>query len=94
MKIKILFLGFICIATLLSLFFSKEKQLHFILTLDNIESLAEGEDGQYSCTASTDCYNMIGQKDGSVSCSGNVCSRGSDWSGKRWVECDGNKTYC
>ena len=37
---------------------------------------------------------MIGQKDGSVSCSGNVCSRGSDWSGKRWVECDGNKTYC
>ncbi|MDC2382185.1 hypothetical protein PO144_09165, partial [Bacteroides ovatus] len=63
-------------------------------TLDNIESLAAGEDGQYSCTASTDCYNMIGQKDGSVSCSGNVCSRGSDWSGKRWVECDGNKTYC
>ena len=53
MKIKILFLGFICIATLLSLFFSKEKQLHFILTLDNIESLAAGEDGQYSCTCST-----------------------------------------
>lgn len=44
MKIKILFLSFICIATLLSLFFSKEKQLRFILTLDNIESLAAGED--------------------------------------------------
>ena len=53
MKIKILFLSFICIATLLSLFFSKEKQLRFILTLDNIESLAAGEDGQYSCTCST-----------------------------------------
>ena len=61
MKIKILFLSFICIATLLSLFFSKEKQLRIILTLYNIESLAAGEDGQYSCTASTDCYNMIGQ---------------------------------
>lgn len=65
------------------------------LFLANIESFAADESaGEYTCTATTKCYNMIGQEDGSVSCSGDVCSRGSDWSGNRWVECDGRRTSC
>ena len=50
---------------------------------------------------SFDCINSSGQRDGEVKCTGTEkCHRGIDKSGtiiikeKRWVECDGLKTYC
>lgn len=42
-----------------------------------------------SCTVMSYCYNWLGQIVGSVSCTGRVCSRGSEW-----VKCDGVKTEC
>lgn len=96
MKKHFLLLG-VCAIIACSLFFisSSKKMESMEFLFDSIESLAADESGgPYSCTASTTCYNIIGQEDGSVSCSGNVCSRGSDWSGNRWVECDGHRTSC
>lgn len=43
---------------------------------------ANAETG-YSCTVTSDCSN------GSISCTGEVCSRGY-----AWVKCDGKKTTC
>lgn len=40
--------------------------------------------GNYSCTITSNCGNQ-----GSVSCTGQSCSRG--W---MWVECDGKRTDC
>lgn len=95
MKTKILLIGVVCFAGLCISTSSFAPQRAFMLTLNNIESLAQGEGGgNYKCTATTNCYNAIGQVDGSVSCEGDVCSRGSDWWGNRWVECDGHKTSC
>jgi hypothetical protein len=55
--------------------------------LEHLFTLAfasDGEsDGGYSCSVTSECYS------GSVSCTGQVCSRGSGW-----VKCDGNKTEC
>ena len=61
------------------------------LTLANIEALANGESGGYSCSATSNCYIAFGQVvDGSVSCTGVVkCERGYEW-----VKCDGKKTTC
>ena len=52
------------------------------LMLADIEALANGETG-YSCTVTSTCMN------GSVSCTGTSCSRGTGW-----VECNGRKTNC
>ena len=61
------------------------------LTLFNIEALAQNEGGNYSCTVTVDCGFPLS---GSISCTGNVCERGLDWSSGAYVECDGNRTYC
>ena len=61
------------------------------LTLFNIEALAQNEGGNYSCTVTVDCGFPLS---GSISCTGNVCERGLDWSNGAYVECDGNRTYC
>jgi hypothetical protein len=56
--------------------------------LEHLFTLAfasDGEsDGGYSCSVTSECWG-----DSSVSCTGQVCSRGSGW-----VKCDGNKTEC
>ena len=49
---------------------------------------ADGESG-YSCSVSTNCYNLWGALMGSVACTGTKCSRGSSW-----VKCDGKTTEC
>lgn len=46
-------------------------------------------DGEYSCTATTTCYNILGSVTGSVSCTGAKCSRTVTS-----VTCDGKKTNC
>lgn len=59
-------------------------------SLEQIESLALGEDGDgTSCTATSKCFNFWGAEEGSVSCTGTSCSRGHEW-----VECDGVTTKC
>lgn len=75
---------------------------HFsLMDLVNIEALGNPETETRSCSISYDCINSAGQRDGDISCTGTVkCHRGIDKSGtiiikeKRWVECDGLKTYC
>lgn len=98
MKKKILLLsstGLIALATLFLSSNSTQPKGVLMLTLEDIESFAQSESGgNYKCTATTNCYNALSQVDGSVSCEGDVCSRGSDWWGNRWVECDGHKTSC
>lgn len=59
--------------------------------LGNLEVLAQGESGNYSCTATVECGFPM---PGSVSCSGQKCSRGMDWSKGSYVECDVKRTYC
>lgn len=78
---------------------SKQKEMKSIFF--DLESLAAGEGSgtgesgdKYACTVTTNCYNLIGQVDGSVSCTGTKCDRGAGWSGERWVECDGHRTAC
>lgn len=70
----------------------KLSMTEFILA--NVEALAQPENGgsgNYSCTATVDCGFPLG---GSVSCSGQKCSRGIDWTRGSYVECDGYKTFC
>ncbi len=55
----------------------------------NMEVLAEGENGGYSCTVTSNCYSIFGSNEGSVSCTGSQCERGYGW-----VECDGHRTNC
>lgn len=61
------------------------------INLSNIEALAQNESDKYSCTVTVECgFPLMG----SISCTGNSCSRGLDWSSGAYVECDGRRTYC
>lgn len=77
------------------------KQNFIRISLSNIEAIAnnEGGDSGTSCTATYTCVSLSGQSNGSVSCTGQKCSRGTESGGifgqeKRYVECDGVRTYC
>lgn len=66
-----------------------DSKLSFRLSTISQLSLA-GESSGYECSASSDCFNWGGQKDGSISCKGvTECKRGTEW-----VKCDGKKTEC
>ena len=81
---------------------TKSNNFHFsLMDLFNIEALGNPETETRSCSISYDCINSVGQRDGEIRCTGTEkCHRGVDKSGtiiiteKRWVECDGLKTYC
>lgn len=45
--------------------------------------------GGTSCTVTSKCFGIFGGEEGSVSCTGKVCERGSGY-----VICDGQKTKC
>ena len=75
------------------------------VTLADIETLAQNESGSesggYSCTVSTNCYNYsMTHILGTISCSGQKCSRGTETTGTfivheiPYVECDGHRTKC
>ena len=80
---------------------SSTNSLFSLMDIVNIEALGTPETGTATCSISYDCINSSGQRDGEVKCTGTEkCHRGIDKSGtviikeKRWVECDGLKTYC
>ena len=91
----ITFIAVVAITAGYNMYIALDKKVYmaeFILT--NVEALAQPENGgsgNYSCTATVDCGLPLG---GSVSCSGQRCSRGIDWTRGAYVECDGNKTFC
>ncbi len=70
---------------------SKNDNQLSALGLANVEALATPETNtpgsNYSCSATYDCG------DGSVSCTGDVCKRGTE-KGRKYVECDYQKTWC
>ena len=70
---------------------SKISEWSSFVNLSALSSLsAESETGAAgSCTATTKCFNWAGVEVGSVSCSGNRCSRGTSS-----VTCDGVTTDC
>lgn len=78
----------------------KGKVYHAVLS--QIEAIANGEivSGGTNCTATYTCVDTFGTPNGSVSCTGSVCKRGIETEGvifiteKRYVECDGKRTYC
>ena len=80
---------------------SSTNSLFSLMDIVNIEALGTTETGTATFSISYDCINSSGQRDGEVKCTGTEkCHRGIDKSGtiiikeKRWVECDGLKTYC
>ena len=80
---------------------SSTNSLFSLMDIVNIEALGTPETGTATCSISYGCINSSGQRDGEVKCTGTEkCHRGIDKSGtiiikeKRWVECDGLKTYC
>lgn len=104
---KLNLLLFICIVafSIYTCFYCNKNLTNFrfsLMGLTDIEALGnnEGETGR-SCTTSYDCIDSFGNKDGGISCTGTVeCKRGIEKSGifiiteKRWVECDGLRSYC
>lgn len=94
---KKMFLGFIAVSIIIlaatySTYAIQNKEVKLAdWALTHVEGLAQGEDGNYSCTVTVECGFPL---TGSISCSGQNCSRGLDWSNGACVECDGNKTYC
>ena len=100
---KYLYIAIFCIITTFITIKSlpKTSKVGFNLTdLNNIEVLAN-EETNTSCTVTFDCIDPYYQtKDGSVSCTGKKCERGRDLPNKlpgldrRYVECDGVRTYC
>lgn len=105
MKKKITIIAvFVTIATSVTVYITAQNQQYSIadITLANIEALADNESGggSYSCTATTNCYDASGTNvTGSVSCTGQICSRGVIDGGfwgedTYYVECDGHRTVC
>jgi len=91
MKKIFLFLGCGVIATTVFLNTSKSKSNYRQIDLQSLMKIAQASaEGGYSCTASSNCFNIMGTVTGSVSCTGTQsCSRGTGW-----VKCDGHKTEC
>ena len=54
-----------------------------------VMAMADGEGGG-TCTVSLAC-SIVNPAQNYISCTGTVCSRNA---AERWVECDGNRTYC
>lgn len=87
------FISAACIAAALlsgySIYHTSNKSKIDSVVLENIEALANGDAGGYSCSVSSKCY-LFGGVDGSVSCTGiRKCIRGFEY-----VSCDGNITSC
>lgn len=54
------------------------------------KQVEEPVDGGYSCTVTTNCFNIGGKVSGTVGCTGTKkCERGTGY-----VECDGKRTSC
>lgn len=69
------------------------------LSIADIEALGDPENGNTSCTATSNCFDLSGKLVGSVSCTGKVCTRGVEKGGLfgrdvPYVECDGQRTRC
>ncbi len=90
MKKLFLFLGCGIIATTMFLTNSKSGDNVNRMDLNSLIKVAVSSaesGGGYSCTVTSNCGT--GPNGGSVSCTGQTCSRG--W---QWVKCDGKKTTC
>jgi hypothetical protein len=94
MKKIILVLGLGILATTMFLNTSTSKSNRCQIDLNSLAKIAkansEGGSSGYSCTVSSNCFNLMGTVTGSVSCKGSItCKR--DY---QWVECDGQRTKC
>ncbi|MFW5700463.1 MAG: hypothetical protein ACOCWM_02135 [Cyclobacteriaceae bacterium] len=49
-----------------------------------------GDGGGGGCEVSLAC-SVVNPEQNYVKCTGTICSRNA---AERWVECDGNRTYC
>ena len=92
-------IAFLAIAVCITINATQFKGIPFKPLLNNIESLASGE-VVTTCTATYTCVDEFNNPNGSISCTGENCSRGEEKEGiifityKRYVECDGKRTYC
>ena len=93
----------LCFAIFTSLVTAFQHQkITFEHFLSEIESLADDEiiENDGSCTVTYICVDAVGNSNGSISCTGKKCLREEEKEGivfvttKRYVECDGKRTYC
>lgn len=65
-----------------------------------IKDRVDGPSVPTTCTVTYTCTDLLGTPNGSVSCTGTSCKRGTETEGvifketRKYVECDGKKTYC
>jgi len=94
-KIRIAIMSFAVIGLIaLNVYMINHEKDFSAIELMNLEALATETGSNYSCSVSSNCYSF-GSVSGSVSCTGDTCSRSSGGAfSKPWVECDGKRITC